>query len=151
MAAGKPTAVPAGAKRSMRGPERRAQLLAVARRVFGRGGFHGVSMDEVAKNAQFIAPNPRLVAPGGGRLIQALPSPESTVMFLPGEFLSRAIACLNAALSLARKSCEFLHTSYTSPCDRTSFCISLTFLAKARSADDFDDVSASCQYPANGA
>src|SRR5437773_505661 len=28
----------------MRGPERRAQLLSVARRVFGRSGFHGVTM-----------------------------------------------------------------------------------------------------------
>jgi len=56
MAAGKPTAVPAGAKRRMRGPERRAQLLAVARRVFGRSGFHGVSMDEVAKEAGVTKP-----------------------------------------------------------------------------------------------
>jgi AcrR family transcriptional regulator len=57
MAAGKPAAaVPAGAKRRMRGPERRAQLLAVARRVFGRSGFHGVSMDEVAKEAGVTKP-----------------------------------------------------------------------------------------------
>src|SRR3954468_21472666 len=56
MAAGKPTAVPAGAKRRMRGPERRAQLLAVARRAFGKGGFHGVSMDEVAKEAGVTKP-----------------------------------------------------------------------------------------------
>jgi AcrR family transcriptional regulator len=56
MAAGKPTAVPAGAKRRMRGPERRAQLLAVARRVFGKGGFHGVSMDDVAKEAGVTKP-----------------------------------------------------------------------------------------------
>jgi len=40
----------------MRGPERRAQLLAVARRVFGRSGFHGVSMDEVAKEAGVTKP-----------------------------------------------------------------------------------------------
>jgi len=56
MAAGKPVAVPAGAKRRMRGPERRAQLLAVARRVFGRSGFHGVSMDDVAKEAGVTKP-----------------------------------------------------------------------------------------------
>jgi AcrR family transcriptional regulator len=57
MAAGKPAAaVPAGAKRRMRGPERRAQLLVVARRVFGRAGFHGVSMDEVAKEAGVTKP-----------------------------------------------------------------------------------------------
>src|ERR671931_2525568 len=43
-------------KRRMRGPERRAQLLAVARRVFGRSGFHGVSMDEVAKEAGVTKP-----------------------------------------------------------------------------------------------
>jgi AcrR family transcriptional regulator len=40
----------------MRGPERRAQLLAVARRAFGRSGFHGVSMDEVAKEAGVTKP-----------------------------------------------------------------------------------------------
>jgi|SRR5689334_23742869 AcrR family transcriptional regulator len=56
MAAGKPAAVPAGAKRRMRGPERRAQLLSVARRVFGRSGFHSVSMDDVAKEAGVTKP-----------------------------------------------------------------------------------------------
>ena len=40
----------------MRGPERRAQLLAVARRAFGRSGFHGVSMDQVAKEAGVTKP-----------------------------------------------------------------------------------------------
>ena len=29
----------------MRGPERKAQLLTVARKVFGAKGFHGVSME----------------------------------------------------------------------------------------------------------
>jgi AcrR family transcriptional regulator len=43
-------------KRRMRGPERKAQLLAVARRVFGRKGFHGVSMDDVAKEAGVTKP-----------------------------------------------------------------------------------------------
>ena len=42
-------------KRRMRGPERKAQLLAVARRVFGRKGFHGVSMDDVAKEALYLS------------------------------------------------------------------------------------------------
>jgi AcrR family transcriptional regulator len=40
----------------MRGPERRAQLLSVARRVFGRSGFHSVSMDDVAKEAGVTKP-----------------------------------------------------------------------------------------------
>jgi len=40
----------------MRGPERREQLLSVARRVFGKAGFHGVSMDEVAKEAGVTKP-----------------------------------------------------------------------------------------------
>lgn len=40
----------------MRAPERRAQLLAVARRVFGRNGFHSVSMDAVAKEAGVTKP-----------------------------------------------------------------------------------------------
>src|SRR5438477_8190215 len=40
----------------MRAPERRAQLLAVARHVFGRSGFHGVSMDEVAREAGVTKP-----------------------------------------------------------------------------------------------
>jgi AcrR family transcriptional regulator len=43
-------------RRRMRGPERRAQLLAVARRLFGRSGFHGVSMDQVAKEAGVTKP-----------------------------------------------------------------------------------------------
>src|SRR5919201_1787743 len=43
-------------RRRMRGPERRAQLLAVARRLFGRSGFHGVSMDEVAREAGVTKP-----------------------------------------------------------------------------------------------
>src|SRR5919109_3226751 len=58
MAVSKPAAEPKPAipKRRMRGPERRAQLLAVARRAFGRSGFHGVSMDQVAKEAGVTKP-----------------------------------------------------------------------------------------------
>lgn len=40
----------------MRAPERRAQLLDVARRVFGNSGFHGVSMEDVAKEAGITKP-----------------------------------------------------------------------------------------------
>lgn len=40
----------------MRAPERRAQLLTVARRVFGRRGFHSVSMDAVAREAGVTKP-----------------------------------------------------------------------------------------------
>ena len=40
----------------MRAPERRAQLLEVARRVFGTSGFHSVSMDEVAEQAGVTKP-----------------------------------------------------------------------------------------------
>ncbi len=40
----------------MRGSERRAQLLNVARRVFGKAGFHGVSMDDVASEAGVTKP-----------------------------------------------------------------------------------------------
>jgi AcrR family transcriptional regulator len=40
----------------MRAPERRAQLLDVARRVFGTSGFHAVSMDDVAEEAGVTKP-----------------------------------------------------------------------------------------------
>ena len=40
----------------MRAPERRAQLLEVARRVFGTSGFHAVSMETVAKEAGVTKP-----------------------------------------------------------------------------------------------
>jgi AcrR family transcriptional regulator len=40
----------------MRAPERRAQLLEVARRAFGTSGFHTVSMDEVAEQAGVTKP-----------------------------------------------------------------------------------------------
>ena len=40
----------------MRAPERRAQLLHVARQVFGTSGFHGVSMEEVAERAGVTKP-----------------------------------------------------------------------------------------------
>ena len=43
-------------KRRMRGSERRAQLLNVARRVFGKSGFHSVSMEEVASEAGVTKP-----------------------------------------------------------------------------------------------
>lgn len=43
-------------RRRMRGAERRAQLLDVARRVFGKSGFHGVSMEEVATEAGVTKP-----------------------------------------------------------------------------------------------
>ena len=40
----------------MRAPERRAQLLNVARRVFGTSGFHAVSMEAVAREAGVTKP-----------------------------------------------------------------------------------------------
>ena len=43
-------------RRRMRAPERRAQLLDVARRAFGTSGFHAVSMDEVAEQAGVTKP-----------------------------------------------------------------------------------------------
>jgi len=42
--------------RRMRAPERRQQLLDVARKVFGRNGFHTVTMDAVAKEAGVTKP-----------------------------------------------------------------------------------------------
>jgi AcrR family transcriptional regulator len=44
------------ARRRMRAPERRAQLLEVAREVFGTSGFHSVSMDDVAERAGVTKP-----------------------------------------------------------------------------------------------
>jgi len=43
-------------RRRMRAPERRAQLLDVARRVFGTSGFHAASMETVAKEAGVTKP-----------------------------------------------------------------------------------------------
>lgn len=40
----------------MAAPERRIQLLQVARKTFGRNGFHGVSMEEVAREAGVTKP-----------------------------------------------------------------------------------------------
>lgn len=46
----------AQARRRMRAPERRAQLLDVARRMFGTSGYHQVSMDAVAREAGVTKP-----------------------------------------------------------------------------------------------
>src|SRR2546423_13916274 len=43
-------------RRRMRAPERRAQLLEVARKVFGTSGFHAASMEAVAKEAGVTKP-----------------------------------------------------------------------------------------------
>lgn len=43
-------------RRRMRGPERRAQLLDVARRVFGHAGYHTASMESVAREAGVTKP-----------------------------------------------------------------------------------------------
>jgi AcrR family transcriptional regulator len=43
-------------KRRMRAPQRREQLLAVARRVFSERGFHTVTMEDVAKEAGVTKP-----------------------------------------------------------------------------------------------
>lgn len=43
-------------KRRMRAPERRQQLIDVARQVFGRQGFHTVTMDAVAREAGITKP-----------------------------------------------------------------------------------------------
>ena len=47
---------PTRTRRRMRAAERRAQLLEVARKVFGRYGFHTVTMDTVAKEAGVTKP-----------------------------------------------------------------------------------------------
>lgn len=49
-------AAEAKTKRRMRAPERRQQLLAVARKVFGRRGYHTVTMDSVAREAGVTKP-----------------------------------------------------------------------------------------------
>ena len=46
----------AGTKRRMRAPERRNQLLEVARKVFGRRGYHTVTMDDIAKESGITKP-----------------------------------------------------------------------------------------------
>jgi AcrR family transcriptional regulator len=46
----------AEARRRMRAPERRAQLLEVARKLFGTAGYHQVSMDAVAREAGVTKP-----------------------------------------------------------------------------------------------
>jgi AcrR family transcriptional regulator len=46
----------AGARRRMRAPERRKQLLEVARKVFASRGYHVVTMDDVAKEAGVTKP-----------------------------------------------------------------------------------------------
>src|SRR6266516_1569765 len=43
-------------RRRMRAPERRAQLLEVARKLFGTAGYHQVSMDAVAREAGVTKP-----------------------------------------------------------------------------------------------
>ena len=43
-------------KRRMRAPERRKQLLEVARKVFGRRGYHTVTMDDVARESGVTKP-----------------------------------------------------------------------------------------------
>jgi AcrR family transcriptional regulator len=45
-----------GTRRRMKAADRRAQLLEVARRVFGTSGFHAVSMEAVAKEAGVTKP-----------------------------------------------------------------------------------------------
>jgi AcrR family transcriptional regulator len=47
---------PTRTRRRMRAAERRAQLLEVARKVFGRHGFHTVTMDTVAREAGVTKP-----------------------------------------------------------------------------------------------
>jgi AcrR family transcriptional regulator len=56
MAGSQPVPEVRSPKRRMRAPERRAQLLDVARRVFGTSGFHAVSMEEVAEEAGVTKP-----------------------------------------------------------------------------------------------
>lgn len=50
------TSIHTSPRKRMRGPERRAQLLEVARKVFGNHGFHTVTMDTVAREAGITKP-----------------------------------------------------------------------------------------------
>ena len=48
--------MPNARTKRMAAPERRTQLLRAARKAFGRNGFHGVSMEEVAREAGITKP-----------------------------------------------------------------------------------------------
>jgi AcrR family transcriptional regulator len=50
------TSNPPAARRRMKGPERRAQLLEAARAVFGGAGYHAASMEAVARSAGVSKP-----------------------------------------------------------------------------------------------
>jgi AcrR family transcriptional regulator len=89
-------------RRRMRAPERRAQLLGVARRVFGTSGFHSASMDEVAEQAGVTKPI----------LYDHFPSKRDLYLALLDEDLSRLHDMIQRALASPEGNRERIRGSF---------------------------------------
>jgi AcrR family transcriptional regulator len=86
----------------MRAPERRAQLLSVARRAFGAAGYHSVSMDEVAERAGVTKPI----------LYDHFPSKRDLYLALLDEDLSRLHEMIQRALASPAGNRERIRGSF---------------------------------------
>src|SRR5687768_10016349 len=89
-------------RRRMPGPERREQLLEVARRVFGRGGFHQVSMDAAGKEAAVTKP----------MLYDHFPSKKELYVSLLEEDLSALPEKVRAAIEASPGNRERIRASF---------------------------------------
>lgn len=89
-------------RRRMRGPERRAQLLQVARKVFGRLGFHTVTMDAVAREAGITKPI----------LYDHFPSKRELYLALLEQDLAALKGRVRAALDESRGNRERIRASF---------------------------------------
>lgn len=89
-------------RRRMRADERRAQLLEVARRVFGSSGYHAVSMDAVAREAGITKPI----------LYDHFPSKKSLYLALLQEDLSSLHDRVREALALPSGNRERIRASF---------------------------------------
>ena len=89
-------------KKRMRAPERRAQLIDVARQTFGRNGFHRVSMEEVAREAGVTKPV----------LYDHFPSKEALYLALLDADAAALGERVHAALQAPTNNRERIHASF---------------------------------------
>jgi AcrR family transcriptional regulator len=91
-------------RKRMRAPERRAQLLDVARKVFGHHGYHTVSMDQVAREAGVTKPI----------LYDHFPSKRELYLALLGADLENLKTRVRTALRNSRGNRERIRASFQS-------------------------------------
>jgi AcrR family transcriptional regulator len=96
-------------------PSRREQLLAAATELFGRRGFHAVSMEDIGAAAGISGPSVYRHFPGKAALMVAIGHRAADRLALGAEYALRTSAPTNERDALRRLAESYIHTLVRTP------------------------------------